>query len=323
MGRKSRKKAQKRLKRKIITTLIGIIIALIALAIAYFMGGSDEEKPPENYDIPEGSIEYHFIDIGQGDATLIMVDEKAILIDTGDRGSDDRKKLTDYLDKMNITELEYFIATHPDADHIGSAAYVVENYDIKNVILSPKEHTTQTYTSFIEAIEAKEQINVIVADQDEIGKKYNVGELEMTILGPLDTEDYSSKDMNNPSVVIMARWGNTKVLLTGDAEKEAELKLVEKYGASLDCDVLKVGHHGSDSSTHSADPENGIANGFLHYVKPEIAIISCGTGNKYEHPHQVTLDELAKYNVEVHRTDHEGSIVLVSDGTNITLKEAK
>lgn len=318
MGRRSKKAAQKRLKKKVVTTLVTIILALIALAVGYFMKKDDT---PENYEIPEGSVEYHFIDIGQGDSILIAVDNKFVLIDTGDRGSDDRAKLTAYLDKMNVTELEYFVTTHPDADHIGSAAYVMENYEVKNVILSPKENTTNLYNDFISAIEAKESTNVIIADQEEIGNKYNVGELEMTILGPIDADEYSSKDMNNPSVIIMARWGNTKVLLTGDAEKEAELKLVEAYGSALDCDVLKVGHHGSRSSTHQADSSEGIANGFLYYTKPEIAIISCGEGNKFGHPHQETLDELARNNVEVHRTDLEGSIVIVSDGENVSLKQ--
>lgn len=325
MARRSKKAAQKRLKKKIISIVIAIIIALIGAIVATQMY---EEPQDENYEIPEGSIEYHFIDIGQGDATLIMVDGKAILVDTGDRGNEDREKLTSYLEKMNVTELEYFIATHPDSDHIGSAAYVVENYTIKNVILSPKEHTTATYENFISAIETKvdsgEIQNVYIAGEEGLllGDKINVGEFEMTILGPVDADEYSSSDNNNPSVVIMARWGKTKVLLTGDAEKEAELKLVEKYGAQLDCDVLKVGHHGSDSSTHPADPDNGIIHGFLHYVKPEMAIISCGTGNKYGHPHKVTLDELAANNVEVHRTDLEGTIVLVSDGETIGIKPA-
>lgn len=284
---------------------------------------SSWEEP--NYEIPEGTVEFHFIDIDQGDSILILVNEKAILIDTG--VSSQKDELDAYLAGLGITELEYFIATHPDADHIGGADHVVETYKINNIILSPKEHTTKTYERFITAIETKvdngeiAEENVRVADEGLIGQSIYVGELEMKILGPLEPEDYNKTDNNNPSVVIMARWGNNKVLLTGDAEKEAEIKLVEAYGSQLDCDVLKVGHHGSHSSTHSADPENGITYGFLHYVQPEMAIISCGVDNDYGHPHQETLDELAKYEVEVLRTDLLGSIVLVSDGETITQKQ--
>jgi beta-lactamase superfamily II metal-dependent hydrolase len=142
----------------------------------------------------------------------------------------------------------------------------------------------------------------------------------MRILGPVDPSAFKRNDNNNPSVVIMARWGNNKVLLTGDAEKEAELQLIGEYGSYLKCDVLKVGHHGSHSSTHQADPANGIMYGFLYYVEPKIGVISCGVDNDYGHPHKETLDELEEFDVEILRTDLLGSIVLTSDGTNITQK---
>lgn len=336
MGRRSKAAAKRRMKKKLISFVLAIVIALIGAAI--YMLTNKEDTPPEEpvYEIPTGSVEYHFIDIGQGDAELILVDGKAILIDTG--VSAEKENLSKYLADHNVTELEYFIATHPDADHIGSAAYVVENYPIKNIIISPKTHTTKTYENFIAAIEAKPDINLYIAGDpssaekdwsfgaDEINlpidSKFNVGELEFTVLGPVDQGDYSKGDNNNPSVVLMARWGNTKVLLTGDAEKEAELKLVEKYGTALNCDVLKAGHHGSHSSTFQADPENGIMNGFLHYTTPSMAIISCETGNDYGHPHKETIDYLTAENVEILRTDLLGSIVLVSDGTTITRKTA-
>ncbi len=300
------KRRSKRKTHKFIKSVLTVILVVIAFFVYKCYG---PEK--ESYEIPEGSAEFHFIDIGQGDAELILVDDKAILIDTGDIGSDDREKLTDYLEKLNITQLEYFIATHPDADHIGSAAYVVENYDIKNVIMSPKTHTTKTYENFISALEQKEEINVINA-QDMLGESIFVGELEMKILGPIG--EYDAEDRNNPSVVIMARWGNTKVLLTGDAEKEAEDRLVAEYKAALDCDVLKVGHHGSHSSTQKS---------FLQYVKPEYAIISCGVDNKHEHPHKETLDALEEYKVELYRTDTQGSIVVTTDGEKIEIKAEK
>lgn len=296
----------KRRKRKIKRT-IKTALAIICLIMAFFVYKCNNPSE-ENYEIPEGTAEFHFIDVGQGDATLIMIDGKSILIDTGDRASEDREKLTSYLEKMNVTELEYFVATHPDSDHIGSAAYVVENYTVKNIILSPKEHTSQTYEDLITAIEERPSINVI-NPQDMLGESINVGELELKILGPIG--DVSKLDNNNASVVIMARWGNTKVLLTGDAEKEAEDELRIEYRDELDCDILKVGHHGSNSSSQ---------NSFIKYVKPEYAIISCGEDNKYNHPHKETIDVLEYYETKIYRTDLQGSIVASTDGEVITFK---
>ena len=290
-------------------------------------GSSSSESSSQEeikYDVPEGNAEFHFIDIDQGDAILILVNGKAVLIDTG--VSSQRDELDEYLANLGITELEYFIETHPDSDHIGGAAHVVQNYKINNIILSPKEHTTKTYENFIAAIETKvdngeiPEENVKIAEGDLIGSSVFIGEFEMKILGPVDPSEFKKSDNNNPSVVIMARWGNNKVLLTGDAEKEAELQLVEKYGSQLKCDVLKVGHHGSHSSTHPADPDNGIAYGFLYYTQPKTAVISCGADNDYGHPHKETLDQLEALNIETFRTDIHGSVVLVSDGTNITQK---
>ena len=301
MSRRRRRK----IKRTIKTTL-----AIICLIMAFFVYKLNNTSN-DNYEIPEGTAEFHFIDVGQGDATLIMIEGKSILIDTGDRASEDREKLTSYLEKMNVTELEYFVATHPDSDHIGSAAYVVENYNVKNVILSPKTHTSQTYEDLIAAIEERPSINVI-NPQDMLGESISVGELELKILGPIG--DVSELDNNNASVVIMARWGKTKVLLTGDAEKESEDELRIAYRDELDCDILKVGHHGSSSSSQ---------NSFIKYVKPEYAVISCGEGNKYNHPHKETIDVFEYYEAQIYRTDRQGSIVASTDGEVITVKTEK
>ena len=187
----------------------------------------------------------------------------------------------------------------------------VNNYKINNVIISPKEHTSATYERMIEAIENKVEsgeIKEVINPQDMLGETIMVGELELRMLGPIG--EFSSNDNNNPSVVIMARWGNTKVLFTGDAETEAEERIIERFGNELKCDVLKVGHHGSSSSTWES--------GLLDYAKPTYGIISCGVGNKYGHPHTETLDALEEYNVPVYRTDIDGTIVLVSDGTTIS-----
>lgn len=296
------------------------IISLIMMLILIFSLVSCEallalfEPPDETYEIPEGSCEFHMIDVGQGDAILIRVDGKNILIDTSESG--EREKLVAYLEKYNVTEIEYFVATHPDSDHIGSADYVINNYTINNVILSPKEHTSKTYERMISAIEAKVEsgeIKDVINPQDMLGESIMVGDLELKMLGPIG--EYSKSDNNNPSVVIMARWGNTKVLLTGDAETKAEERLIEEYGNDLKCDVLKVGHHGSHSSTWES--------GLLDYAQPTYATISCGEGNSYGHPHTETMEALEEYNVTVYRTDTDGSIVITTDGEEITIETEK
>ena len=300
---KKRSKSRKNQKTKVLSFILALILA--AASFVYYKWCYEEET----YDIPEGSIEYHFIDVGQGDAELILVDDKAILIDTST--AKERDKLISYIDGLGIKELEYIVLTHPDEDHIGSADYVINNYKINNVILSPKEHTSATYERMIEAIENKVEsgeIKEVINPQDMLGETIMVGELELRMLGPIG--EFSSNDNNNPSVVIMARWGNTKVLFTGDAETEAEERIIERFGNELKCDVLKVGHHGSSSSTWES--------GLLDYAKPTYGIISCGVGNKYGHPHTETLDALEEYNVPVYRTDIDGTIVLVSDGTTIS-----
>ncbi len=293
--RKSKSRAS--VKRKVISTIIALVLAIIAFFVYEFI-----LKPKdENHNVPEGTCEFHMIDVGQGDATLIRVGNKNILIDTSESG--EREKLVNYLEKQGVTELEYFVATHPDSDHIGSADYIINNYTVHNVILSPKEHTTKTYERMIEAIEAKVdsgEIKDVINPQDMLGESIMVGDLELKMLGPIG--EFSKNDNNNPSVVIMARWGNKRVLLTGDAETEAEERLIEEYGSELKCDVLKVGHHGSDSSTWKS--------GMLQYTKPTYATISCGVGNSYNHPHKEPLDALAQSNVEVYRTDLQGTILI-------------
>lgn len=305
MATKTKRKTKKQTQ-NLIKTVLSVILIILAFFIYKYTQGADEV-----YDLPDGTAEFHFIDIGQGDATLILADDKTVLIDTGDRAEEDRAKLVKYLKDKNITTIDYFVATHPDADHIGSAAYVVENYDIKNVIMSPKTHTSKTYENFITALEERPQINVINA-QDMLGENIMAGELELKILGPIG--EYNKDDNNNPSVVIMARWGNTKVLLTGDAEKEAEERLRMEYYDKLDCDILKVGHHGSSSSS---------TNAFIKYVKPEYAVISCGVNNDYNHPHKEALDVLEYYKAQIYRTDLQGSIVAATDGETITFKTEK
>ncbi len=270
------------------------------------------DEAPEPLPVPtDGEVMFHFIDVGQGDAVLVTSPDGNVLIDTSESKAE--KQLDDYLKAANITTLKYLVITHPDADHIGNAKFVVENYTVENVVLdSENSATTATYEKFLVAIDEK---NIRVLDAkgikggvDVSGTRFNVGSLSFVVLGPL--KDYD--DPNENSLVIQAIYGDTRVMLTGDAEKKNEADLVNKY--NLKSDILKVGHHGSDSST-TAD--------FLNDVDPSIAIISCGKDNKFGHPHDEVVERLEAKGITIYRTDEVGSIIFKTDGKDLTFVETR
>ena len=257
------------------------------------------------YTVTEGTVEVHMIDVGQGDSILIMAPKGNVLIDAGDESAEGA--LRSYLDSMKIEKIDYLILTHPDADHIGSADMVVNTYSVGSVMMEPYTYTseTQVYRNLETAIETRSVATIDPSPNDV----YSLGDLHITVLGPLDTY----KDKNNNSIVARFDYGETSFMMTGDAETKSEKAMVTQYGLTgkLRCDVLKVGHHGSTTSTSSD---------FLASVKPEIAIISCGEGNKFGHPQEETLDKLAAAGVTVYRTDKVGTIILISDGKKVTYK---
>ena len=293
---------------------IMLMVALIILAIGCVLLALDtagiidiplfhiKNNP---YTVPEGTVEVHMIDVGQGDSILIMAPKGNVLIDAGDESAEGA--LRSYLDSMKIEKIDYLILTHPDADHIGSADMVVNTYSVGSVMMEPYTYTseTQVYRNLETAIETRSVATIDPSPNDV----YSLGELYITILGPLDTY----KNKNNNSIVARFDYGETSFMMTGDAETKSEKAMVTQYGLTgkLRCDVLKVGHHGSTTSTSSD---------FLASVQPEIAIISCGEGNKFGHPHEETLEKLSAAGVTVYRTDKVGTIILISDGKKVTYK---
>lgn len=256
--------------------------------------------------VPEdGEVLFHFIDVGQGDSILVTSKDGNMLIDTSEQEA--REDLDAYLKAAGVEKLKYLVLTHPDADHIGNADYIVENYDVENVVMTDHVATTKTYERLLDAIEER-NVNVIVPKP---GYEFSIGALKNTVIAP--TEKYD--DPNEMSIVIKAVYGSTSVMLTGDAETESESDICRYWEAdALKCDILKVGHHGSSSST---------TEDFLKAVSPKIAIISCGEGNKYGHPHSEITDRLAEANVKVYRTDVDGSIIFRTDGNELQLVGVK
>lgn len=280
-------------KKKIISSIIGIIVVLLA---GYFgIDLTQDSKVPK-----DSELMISYMDVGQGDAAYIKVNGNDILIDAGPRSNS--KELLEQLKAKNIDDFELVIATHPHEDHIGGMVDVFKEYEVK-AFYSPKiTHTTKTYENLVKAVKdeglkTKELKGGMVIDLGE-GAKFEV-------FTPQKSE---YEELNDYSPIMKLSFGDTSYLFTGDAEKLAEEEALAKYKNSLDSDVIKFGHHGSSSSS---------SNVFIEAVSPKYGIISCAKDNKYGHPHRETLDIIKKYNIKTFRTDTDGEIILTSDGKSI------
>ncbi|KEH90706.1 beta-lactamase [Clostridium novyi A str. BKT29909] len=246
------------------------------------------------------TLKVHYIDVGQADSILVQQDDHFMLIDAGN--NEDDKLVIDYLQKQGVKKLDYVIGTHPHEDHIGGLDKVIDSFEIGQVLMPKKTSNTQTYKDVITSIKNK---NLKITSPVP-GAKYTLGVAEWSIFAPAKDKDYES--VNNYSIVQKLKFGNTSFIFTGDAEAISEMEMV-KEGYDLQSDVLKVGHHGSKTSTCQA---------FLDKVNPKYAVISCGKDNKYHHPNKATMDRLKAKNVKVYRTDESGNIVATSDGEKVT-----
>lgn len=242
-------------------------------------------------------VKIHYIDVGQGDSELIQVEDKNILIDAG---TSDRKAL-DYLKSLGVKKLDYVIATHPHEDHIGSMDDVIKAFDIGKFYSPKVTTTTKTFEKMINALKEKNFKLTVPKVSDEL----TIGNATLTFLAPNSTQ---YENLNNYSIVCKLKYGNTSFIFMGDAEEISEGEILQKQ-LDIKADVIKVGHHGSRSSSTKA---------FLEKVNPKYAVISCEKGNDYGHPHKVTIDKLNAKNINVFRTDLEGTIIATSDGNEIT-----
>lgn len=245
-----------------------------------------------------GELVVHFIDVGQGDSILLESDGDFVLIDAGETNY--AQTVCDYLSSQQVTSIDYVIATHPHSDHCGGLTQVLNTYDCDNFITTETDQQTQTWLNVLYAVDDK-GINYI---DSQVGNTYSFGNSTFEIMGPYGT---GYDDYNDYSVIVKATCGNTSFLFTGDAEKLVEKEMIEK-GADLTADVLKVGHHGSYTSSCSE---------FLSAVDPAYAVISCGKDNDYGHPHSETMQKLSDLNITTYRTDTQGTIVAVSDSRTI------
>ncbi|MDZ7672808.1 MAG: MBL fold metallo-hydrolase [Halanaerobiales bacterium] len=244
-------------------------------------------------------LKVHYIDVGQGDSILIEVpDSYSMLIDGGPKS--EANKLVSYLEKLRINKINYVVSTHPHTDHIGGLLTVLNDFEVEKIIDSGKIHTSQTYEDYLTLIDTKS----IPYKLGRKGDKIYLGEAEFTVLHPDNTE----LDINNSSIVLLMKYGKTRFIFMGDSEREAENEILSSNKV-IRAHFLKVGHHGSNTST-SKD--------FLEKVSPQVAIIMCGSDNSYGHPHIETINKLMEKEIKVYRTDKNGTIILSTDGNSFS-----
>ncbi len=278
--------------KKTILIIIGIILAVLGA-----LNSAPAEISPAT-SLPDGELHIYYMDVDQADSIFIVLpDGKNMLIDAGNKT--DGEKIVNNIRSMGFDSIDHLIATHPHSDHIGGMEEVVRSFDIDKIYMTKGQTNTKTFQNLLIAIRdkgykiatAKAGVNII----DENG-------VLASFVAP-NSDIY--EDLNNYSAVIKLTYGQNSFVFTGDAEKASE----DEIRSNIKCDVLKIGHHGSSSST---------SKNFLKKTEPQYAVISCGEGNEYGHPHAEVMRRLNDANIKIYRTDIHGTVEAISDGVNIT-----
>ncbi len=330
-GRKSRSGKKRRSSAAKIIFWLAVLVALVLVG-AHYSGGVDavfhpkaENATPSGAKAPAspsaseelmGALNVYVIDVGQGDSILLVSPSgETMLIDAGESKYFDT--VDALLSDLGIERLDVAVATHPHSDHIGAMAEIIKNYPIGTFYLPDKEHTSKTFENMLDALE-KNHVTTVAAAADGGAFIRWDDAVSVQILSPFSDADYGD-NLNDYSVVLHVIYGGTSILLTGDAEGEdegsAEAVMLSRLPKScFSSTVLKVGHHGSSTSTSDA---------FLKAVSPEIAVISVGEGNSYGHPDPKTLQKVASAGIPCYRTDESGTIHLIFDGSKVTVAASK
>ena len=274
-------------------------IKLILLAILLLLNLVKNSGFVEQEQIAEGMLEIHCLDVGQGDSTLIIGENQVMLIDGAERNYSD--EICQHLTNHGIKKIDYLVATHPHDDHIGGMADIMSQFSVGCLVLTEEYSEINAYQNMLSSAHDF-QIPTLVP---KVGDSIPFEDASCIVLGPVSLDRNNS---NNNTMILKLQHGKNKFLFMGDAEKDQEKALAEQ-SFDLKADFLRVGHHGSDGSSQPF---------FLQEVQPEIAVISCGLNNKYNHPSPETITNLEVWCSEIYRTDLDETISFLSDGTPIS-----
>lgn len=279
----------------------GYKLLVLLVTILFVISGCGAQPADRNK--ASAPLVVKVLDIGQGDAILIRAGEQTMLVDTGDVPA--KEKLVALLKAQGIKSIDKVLITHPHADHLGGMTAVLENFTVKEIYDSGQTATTSLYKKYLTQVKDKKIPFTILKDGDQIDLDNGI---ILKILAPQKNPIMAASggtDLNNNSVVAKLTFGSFSMLLTGDAEQEEEGAILKNHGAELKSQVLKVGHHGSNTSSSPA---------FLKAVSPEAGIVSVGENNDYHHPHPSTLKKYAAAKINLYRTDQNGTVTVTSDG---------
>lgn len=293
-------------KRNSVIGVVIMIVVLISVVLGRFNNDFDKVNVPtaDSANSYSAFVKVHIIDVGQGSSALVQCGETGILIDAGEIEYGDT--VVDYLKNSGIKMLDYAVISHPHSDHMGGMLKVLKSFKVKNVIMpqlsSKNMPTTRLYENLLLLLDEKD-VNVIAASY---GSRYNVGLATLETYGPVE----QASDLNNMSVICKVKAASTTFLFPGDAQSK-EMKSINTLSPDLKCQVYAMAHHGSSSSLNKQ---------FLNNADFDVAVISCGSGNSYGHPHKEVLSYLKKNNKEYYRTDKDGNIIFTCNekGYNIS-----
>lgn len=315
--------------KKYLQIICGLILCCTMLLTGCGQSGGQSSDTAANSKVEaKGQLTISMLDIGQGDAVLIQTGVKNILIDTGDdkyyedgkKGKENTQLLTE-LQKLKIDHIDTLVMTHAHADHIGKADKVIAQYGVKELVYNGIPSTSKYFINALKAAKANgtQQVKVKAGDVLDFGNgvSFEIVSPSQSLIDE-DTAAIKAKkkvDVNNESVVGRLTFGNFAMLFTGDAEGPVEKDMVASYGKKLKCQVLKAGHHGSKTSSTAE---------FLKLVQPESVVMSLGVNNQYGHPHEALLNRLQKQGIKnIYRTDANGTITIVSDGSSYSITTEK
>lgn len=278
-------------------------VFLAALLLALLLSGCVPETGAPAQPVSGDGLTVHFIDVGQADCALLQCDGQNMLIDGGNAA--DSSLVVSYLQNQGVEYLDYVVCTHAHEDHVGGLSGPLNTCTAGQVFAPVTQYDSKAFSSFVKYTE-QQGLEITVPQADS---SFALGQAQVTVLGPRKAYE----DTNNTSIVLRVEYGETSFLFTGDMESTAEKDLLEA-GCDLDATVLKVGHHGSSTSSSYV---------FLREVMPTYAVISVGTDNSYGHPHEEVMSRLYDAQVTVYRTDEQGTVVAFSDGETVSFTTEK